>query len=423
MFALVFDHPFAFALLAAPIALLLWARRARAEPEYSGTLELWREAKPPSAAVRARSTRSIPPSLALAALALALGVCALAAPRSDASASVRTTRVLLDDSPSMYLPWAPDGAPPPSNGANGANAPTRLERALSTARAWFDAHRERVGELEWTRWRDGAFESVRGAQPPSAWIAPNAARSSDEPPPFERVDREGWIWITDRAPSSPPKFAGLFASGGAAIPGAIAESGGELVIWNGSELSTRAREPRGIELSAEAPSAVVELAGLWAKTCSLEPGRGADVALAIRRVRGSALESRRRVGRDGWWIEGQPIPMELEAGERAWLADVDGRVWVAWRPGLVRCAWIEGSDPGGDPAAFAIDWSRLFDDARLAAPGVVSLAERGSAGAASIVEPKSAFVDDAPSAESPGFAASVLAALAVACALLAVALF
>jgi hypothetical protein len=61
---------------------------------------------------------------------------------------------------------------------------------------------------------------------------------------------------------------------------------------------------------------------------------------------------------------------------------------ISFEPGRIESVLVSMSDPEGDPAAFAVSWAKLFDDAVLAPPGVVELGERREAGKEAIVAPK-----------------------------------
>ena len=99
---------------------------------------------------------------------------------------------------------------------------------------------------------------------------------------------------------------------------------------------------------------------------------------------------------------------------------MSGAVWpvVRWRSGAVLVGLTGLDGPQGDPAAFVVSWSELFDAAVRPAPGVVSLAERAAAGP-SLVRPPSASPAPVVGAVHPWPLVSVLAASAAALALLA----
>ena len=93
--------------------------------------------------------------------------------------------------------------------------------------------------------------------------------------------------------------------------------------------------------------------------------------------------------RDRWYAAGTASakglqPLASGVPFEAWLqgegADGARPVLVAAAPGLVRVAWTGLEEPRGDPAAFAVSWSRLLDRCVLPPLGVCSVAERAAAG-------------------------------------------
>jgi hypothetical protein len=93
-----------------------------------------------------------------------------------------------------------------------------------------------------------------------------------------------------------------------------------------------------------------------------------------------------KVSRDGWSASsvaaGAPAPLST------WLEDAEHRALVSFAPGRIESALVSMGDPEGDPAAFAVSWAKLFDDAVLAPPGVIELGERREAGKEAIVAPR-----------------------------------
>ena len=74
------------------------------------------------------------------------------------------------------------------------------------------------------------------------------------------------------------------------------------------------------------------------------------------------------------------------------------RALVGAGPGIVVSAVSQIEDPDGDPAAFAVSWSRLLDASLLPAPGIVSLGERADAGARGMRRPGEVEPDAPPEA-------------------------
>lgn len=397
------EHPRLVWLALAPLGLWLLATLARAPQAPSGTVELWRELD--RAAPRSRRRAWTDWRLWCASLALVAGALALAAPIRRGERPQTLWHVLVDGSPSMHLAWS---------GAEAADSDgrSRLARALELAQPWLAARRAAGDELVWVRWRAGAFEERRADACPSEWLRPTEVALA--PPPFERCDAPGWVWITDVARE--PRAAGLFASGGPAVPGVVAESARELFEWRGEGLVARPRPPARVALAADVPMVLGELVAAWAGARGLTVGQE-PAALAVVTVAGG--EDRRAVGgRGGWRLQGNAAALELEPDERAWLLAQDGSgVLVATRPGRVRVAWRSLNEPEGDLALCAVDWSELLDSVRLSAPEVVALDERRAAGESLVREP-----DDAPGAVAP-IERRYSAELALAAALFALLLF
>jgi hypothetical protein len=382
--------------LALPLAVLVLARlRARAPALATGALELWSQVarERPDDARRVRGR--VPPALWLVALALALGVLALAGPRAARAAAAPRWRVVVDRSPSMTLP------------AEGA---TRLERALLVAAPWIDARRRDGEPLDWYA-GDLAPDAPPAPAPPRAPLVPVAE------PDWARWDAPGTLWISDRDPGVARAHAGLAAGGGAAVPGPVGARGTTRIDWDGTQLVEveRALEPPRVCVDARAgplPELLAELLDAWAATRGVrvdapDPAQLARELAAAAFPRGAALwvrtsdRARERAveaARDGWSARGR-------AGSAARSADAHGALetWLAGRalddaapeelalvsaaPGRIEIAWSALDAPAGDPAAFAVSWAELFDRALLPAPGVVSLAEREAAGAPRFAAP------------------------------------
>src|SRR5260221_9774894 len=107
--------------------------------------------------------------------------------------TTRSFRFLVDVSPSMNLPLA---------------KATRRERALAMALGWL-AREQPDARVEW-------MERSRPFGP-----------EDDEPDA---------LWLTDRAPTPPPRRAGFFASGGPALPGPITVDGSTRFDWDGARI-------------------------------------------------------------------------------------------------------------------------------------------------------------------------------------------
>jgi hypothetical protein len=360
-----------------------------------------------------------PPAIWLAAAALALGALALAGPRLVASDAPRRWTVLVDASPSMALAQGDGGS--------------RARVAATAAGAWLAEHAGARDRVRWSRAGRAPLDLAPGELPPSTWLA--AERSERAGPRFELEDRAGTLWVTDRAPEPPPIRAGCFASGGEAVPGPVAELPGARLVWDGTELAeVPAPEGDAVRLVSERepPAPLLRVFNAWASARGFTPTRGAAVADEARLTLELLDLSPGRtvtVGRDGWLAGATACPLPSPTVERAtvrWLTarDATGEelTVVDHAPGLVRAGLPALAEPTGDPAAFVVSWSELFDRALLPPPDVVALGERMAAGPAADVAPRAAAPSLDPNAEEPAsaplatwlaLASAVLATLAL----------
>ncbi len=382
-------RPAALSALGLPLAVLLAARLFDRPAEVAtGTLDIWERvgaARPPNSG---RARRRVPPAVWILALALSLGAVALAGPRMRAPETTRSFRFLVDVSPSMNLPLA---------------KATRRERALAMALGWL-AREQPDARVEW-------MERSRPFGP-----------EDDEPDA---------LWLTDRAPTPPPRRAGFFASGGPAVPGPITVDGSTRFDWDGARIVEVAggAPQRRIEVRGELPPPIARFLDAWAGA------RGAVVAAvgddhAALVLHGappssSGTPAPLEAGRDGWTAKGAAIgsaPSSDAAGPLAtWLADASGRALVTTGAGRVHCPWTSMDEPRGDPAAFAVSWAELFDRAVLPPPDVVELGERLAAGPESSASPSAPPSSESSAVDAPPLDAW-LAAAALLCTLGALAL-
>lgn len=416
--ALVLTRPWALVALVLPLAYLWWvvlARRPRSV--VTGTLALWKDV--PRVVVRDGQRRRGRPPLAavLVASALVLAALAWSGPRPGRTRPVRTWTCVLDTSASMGLALA---------------GTTRLERALDAAGAWLRAH---AGPDDVVLWRTPGREPLRLARderPPAAWTAPR--RGAGGTPVWAREDAAGALWITDREPDVVRRHAGLFASGGAAIPGPVAADGRRVVTWDGERLvespATRMprlylRAPRG----SRVPDVLARLVDAWcqARAFARVDASTGDSDLVVELVPvgpAGAAGAEVELARDGWRARGRLAAYQLAPGSAAqgdlWLAaETDaGRVRVVTRvPGRVTVNLVELDEPAGDPVLFALSLGRLLDESVLPPAGVVALAERLDAGESRASAPVPPDGGEEPPGDGPGDA-RVEAGLALLAALL-----
>ena len=371
--------------LALPLVVWLLSRRpAQPLPVPVGTFALWQRS-PPSAA-NERSRRRVPPARWLAILGLLFGALALGGPRRADSDRPETWRVVVDRSPSMYLEYRPEGPP-------FAAGETRLEVAAARLERWL-AERADVAWVEWVSPPavQRAADSQRGLRLPASWREPPSW--SHGSPAWERFDEPGVLWLTDRVPAFVPRSAGLFASGGATVPGPVSSVGRDLLVWDGDSIERRsdALAVRTVAVGEGVPEPIASFARLWAQERGLRgdgDARGAALRVERRSLQAGATPARDFVvSHEGWTLRGRTSggPPERASGRapaRSWLrsaAGEDALELVVWGPGFVLLDFERVEEPEGDAAFFALSWSRLLDGALLPAAGVVALEERGSAG-------------------------------------------
>ncbi len=353
-------RPLGLLALALPLIVLLWSlRRAPSLEEPTGAFRLWQELAAAKQQSTARSRRGLPPGLAWLLFALAAASLGSAGPRSSRAPRLERWEVVLDRSPSMFLPLEPDGGE------------ARLRGAVRDAEAWLA---QRGVDPELCTWIDSASGARRSrAELPALLEEPLVAEAE---PAWERFDAPGQLLVTDRAPGPGLEHASWVAVGGAAIPGLVDRG----LSWDGEELvETPASTPERV-LTDGLPVELEQLVEIWSSARGLASGGAAQgpVALRVEAV-GTAGQGERRVGRDGWWILGDWSRPEGESARElsAWLPERQ----VVWEPGRVLVGLTEVSELGGDLGSMAASWATLFDRALSKHAGVAPLAERRAAGA------------------------------------------
>ena len=382
-----------------PFVVLLFARfRARPEARATGALSVWREIAPVEAP-RARGVRPrIPLAVWLCAAGLAAGALALAGPRLGAPPLPRGFVVVVDQSPSMFLP-------------RDAGGERRLDAARERALAWLDAAGRARDRVRWIGSAGVEAELAFGTPPPpELWEAP--AWEAPEPT-WSRFDLPGAVFVTDRVPAVLPSRAGLAAAGGEAVPGPIGVAGADRVDWDGARLVRvpGAAPVRGARAAPDLPEVVATMLAVWAGERGLEDAADAPLALAVVPAPGPPPRVDVRVERAGWALSGSApatglAPPPGPPAATTWLSGRDAAgasvPLVAWRPGTVFVALAAASEPEGDPAAFALAWSELFDRAALPAPGTVPFGERQAAGPSTWREPAEAAPRPPATPGAPG---------------------
>lgn len=229
------------------------------------------------------------------------------------------------------------------------------------------------------------------------------------------------MFVTDRACEPPPRFAGACSSGGAAVPGPIGESGGSIALFDGTRIVlSGVAERRRVVIGADVPEPIARIAAVWAGARSFDVSNlaeGDDPALEIESWTGTRPSSC-NVARDGWSALGRMTGALDTQDERGplvpWLTTSTGEAVVASGNGRIRSSLVEIEEPHGDPAAWAVSWSRLFDESLALRRGSVSLEERAAAGAPVTRDPSGV---GARAVDPKGPWTALVAALATLCAL------
>lgn len=352
-------------LIVPPLVVWIAARASRGRLRPTGTLEVWREI----GALEARNSeqrRKLPPALWLLATALVFGVFALADPRPRGAHADARWRVVIDRSPSMYLPLGSE---------------SRLAVALRGASDLL-----RGAQVEWIAASGDFAVSSHAPSVPSAWLTEPRGPWSE--PRWDLYDAPGTLWITDVDPaaSSRPVHASVQTSGGPAVPGLVAQVGTTRVSWNGRELVRTTSEPGAarsvaIDVSVRA-TPIGRAAEIWAKTRGFVTlDESPDAALRLISIPREGSEVRTlEFGSDGWSLSCDVVEFG-ELPREPWQAVVvaEGRDVVRARAGVLELACASCDEPRGDPAEFALFWAKLFD-ATVLPPDGISAAERASAG-------------------------------------------
>lgn len=371
MFGFEFVRPLALAGLVVPALLLLLSLRPeRPEPRAIGTFKLWRSL--PESREGAGQRRRIPLARWLLVTSLVLGCFGLAEPRETLPPVGKSWTVVVDRSPSMYLPHESGGS--------------RLEVALERL--------DLKGEVTWV----DRGERVTGSFPEAWHVQPPAPVPE---PVWSRFDESGVLWITDAV--QPGEHAGLVASGGIAVPGPVGESDGRRLVWNGEELIVEGAAPATRVLIDEGlPALVRGVCSAWAAEHGLD-GSAGPVRLEVR---ASGGDSPQRGGRDGWTVAGSGAVVH---GAEPWLTNEHGRAIISHAPGRIDVGLTTITQLAPEEAAWVISWCELLEAALLPAPGVVSLDER----AAVAMADRAGRAREAPTpAPDPWPPAAILAAVA-----------
>ena len=402
-------------LFALILPILVIARafvRARPEERATGTLALWQRAFAANAAGGSRRRLELPLWLVLLALSLTAGALALAGPRKRPPEESATWHVVLDSSPSMFLPTG--------------GGKSRLELACEELRVRLadSAVTSEATGIEWVRPRpDGVVERSLDTLPESWLRNPRNAWPETDWTPW---DRAGHIWLTDDARGLEPDVAGVMASGGDLVPGPVAIHGTTRIDWDGERLLEVAygAERSFVACSSDIPERLRELFAVWARERGFEvrtDDRESDSCLLRFDTAGEGTDRELSAGRDGWSLSVSGRALELGAARAAecWLATTDGACVVSWERGRVTFALVDGRIVlSGAPESIAVSWASLWDQALLEPNTTVDVGERASAGPASWRAPVTAR-SEAPARGESDYTVAWIALASLALALLA----
>lgn len=370
-------RPWAAVLLLLPLFLLLFSlRRVEQRTVLLGTARFFSGL---SEGGGRSSSRRLTTSRVLAALALlaATGAAMGPAPRRSADPEI-SWLVVVDRSPSMYLEAA------------AGSGRSRLDAALVAARALLEgagvpSSRVRYVDGSTAGATVGATRAVEAAPPAALLDRPTRALPE---PSWGAFDREGVLWVTDRAPSDPPSEAGWVASGGEAVPGPVGWGPEGALLWDGP--GTEPRSEPALRPRAWIGGPLDPVLGSFVAAWAAERG----VMLVEDREEGTELVVEgagpvtRRVpdrtgGRDGWEVS---FAVDGSAsgvgGQPWWSAEGDGppRVLVTRAPGRVSVAPLRLGGAPSPADAFAVSMAALLDGALDPPRWLAPLAERESAG-------------------------------------------
>lgn len=420
MNSLAFQHPWAlWALCLLPAVAWLALRGRRGTVHATGTLGLWRRTLETPRTEPPRARRTLPLSAWVALAALGFGIAALAHPTAQAAPRVGPAWTLVvDRSPSMYLPASTDERSLATLGLASAGAEPRSAMRLELAVRAAARMCESAGiPPESRRWRSdgplGKSEFV-GPLPPEDWFtAPTRGLDplGASPTPFESLDRSDCIWVSDCEPRTAPLFAGRVCSGARAVPGPVAQDGATLRVWNGVGLEERTVERRGLRIDRGLPEPLRRFAAVWAEARgfareevepeglgAFRPDRHALDLVGAERGSGPAQagtffapEDRVRFSATGFEFA---LAREQGPGWEPWgrLEDPEGRAGtvVRRRLGRVEFSFESLAPRTQDAAPFAVALGELLDGAVVAAPEVLPWSERAAVGEACFEFPSEA---------------------------------
>jgi len=386
--------PGAMVALALPLGILLLSfMRRRPQAVALGTARFFGEG------VEAEASRRrwhLSGARFWALVALLLGILAASRPRPSAEENaVVLLTVYVDRSPSMFLPMDPvdpDGE-------------RRVDRALAATAIWLETLDE-GGQRAVIRWRalepgglDLTLDSGEGV--PGALVRPPAR--AIPAPRWGQWAAPGAVFVTDSAQFASAlegSAVGVFASGGATVPGPVSAGSSGLLTWGGADGPLEpldAAEPLlQVHVGDGVPGPLRSLVRLWADERGIQPSGGAESAgLTVRgpagaREPGAGPGDEISAGRDGWSASfdgATPLPLGTQEGWRPWLVGDGGECLVRARSGEVEVGFAAVRPSPSMMEAFVVSWARLLDEHLAPPAAVVSMEERSAAGAPMSREP------------------------------------
>lgn len=323
-----FEAPYWLALLAGPLALLLFASRPQAQRVGSSLVDLWREA-PLEGAQELRHRRLPPLSAWLAALGIASAILGLAGPYRVVSAG-GTITVLLDQSASMQLE-------------------AREQRVIARIEEW--AAQQGV-KLAWRR---------------------------EIQPQWDACDREDYLWASDALARHPAR-AGLCLSGARPVPGPVGREGEDALVFDGAAIQRQhGRYPaaaRQVRVRGALPADLKPLWELWCADQQLVSASDTGPALLELEFPAQSCAPDRDWNSAGFEAR---VGLAPGTGTAPRLDASPGRVVS----NLCAIRFGPGSAVGS-----ALHFSSLWEAALLDPPDCVPLAERSVSGEERFVPPR-----------------------------------
>lgn len=374
-------QPLGFIALALPVLFLIAAReRGGAQPRLVGSLSIWHRVRGESEVSSRRRKAPLTPRILVMSAAMTLGALALTAPGFTHKSPPPIWRIVLDTSPSNAI--GKDESRLEISVVAAVN--WAVENASDARLFWIGAPLE-SGQAE-------VEETDVGSLPSASFLA--RVSQAQSPRRWSRFDWANCLWLPTANYGVESRLAGRPQLEFEDEPGPVALlQNGNWLWWEpDSELSERI-PPVGtpaarLRLEGEVfavGSPLGDLARAWGEerglgvhSGSAEPG---DVLYlqSVALSADGADEANAAIERDSWSAQATwPVGLVNPHYYEPWLS-YRGTTLASWRPGKIWLGISRLEEPRGDPAAFAVSWATLFENACLAGIGVVSVADRAAA--------------------------------------------